>query len=135
MHWHELSPFLLAQQQAGGFTCRHPLNDLFPFFFPHRPLKVERGRKKSDLIPERRMEKKKGEREVTEGREGSQGWFLPQLELGQGSLQLGSVWLCLHLSSTAVVPASHWKVFTRRVETTFLHKFLPLLAHPSPSSS
>ncbi|NXX60497.1 HDGR2 protein, partial [Scopus umbretta] len=31
----------------------------------NKPLKVERGRKKSDLIPERRMEKKKGERAPT----------------------------------------------------------------------
>lgn len=47
------------------------------FLFPHRPLKVERGRKKSDLIPERRMEKKKGEREVTEGRGGARAGSFP----------------------------------------------------------
>ncbi|KFR04841.1 Hepatoma-derived growth factor-related protein 2, partial [Nipponia nippon] len=40
---------------VGGFTWM-----ILPLpFSSHRPLKVERGRKKSDLIPERRMEKKK----------------------------------------------------------------------------
>ncbi|KFV50393.1 Hepatoma-derived growth factor-related protein 2, partial [Tyto alba] len=57
----------------GGCTdlCHHPpcypsgeqgvfTRTIFPLpFSSHRPLKVERGRKKSDLIPERRMEKKK----------------------------------------------------------------------------
>ncbi|KFV82648.1 Hepatoma-derived growth factor-related protein 2, partial [Struthio camelus australis] len=42
--------------QRGGL-CRKLLSPAL--FSPPRPLKVERGRKKSDLIPERRMEKKK----------------------------------------------------------------------------
>lgn len=64
-------------------------------FSSRRPLKVERGRKKSELIPERRMEKKKGEgagavragQQKTEI-EGSWGCF-PRP--GEGSFQLGSL--------------------------------------------
>lgn len=65
----------------------------FPSFLPfpsHRPLKVERGRKKSDPIPERRMEKKKGERATAshhrgEKREGrAPGLVAPSL--GQGGI-------------------------------------------------
>lgn len=66
-------------------------------FSSRRPLKVERGRKKSELIPERRMEKKKGERagasKAGHGRterEGSQGWF-PHPGEGEGSFQQGSL--------------------------------------------
>ncbi|KGL86066.1 Hepatoma-derived growth factor-related protein 2, partial [Charadrius vociferus] len=45
----------LPVRRAGGFT-----STILPHSFAsHRPLKAERGRKKSDLIPERRMEKKK----------------------------------------------------------------------------
>lgn len=31
--WYVLSPLLLAQQRARGFTCRHPLNDFTSFLF------------------------------------------------------------------------------------------------------
>lgn len=77
---------------------------------------MERGRKKSDLIPERRMEKKKGERAMafkrSYRRERREPGLVPFLtELGEGSLQLGSVWLCLHLSSMAVVPASRQSIY------------------------
>lgn len=64
---------------------------IFPFSFPsHRPLKVERGRKKSDPIPERRVEKKKGERPTAShhrGEERLQGWF-PHPWDGEGSVRL-----------------------------------------------
>lgn len=52
-----------AWQGSAGGLGRHPLSrrlQLSPFPSP-RPLRVERGRKKSELIPERRIEKKKGE--------------------------------------------------------------------------
>lgn len=76
---------LLAQCQQGVHHNHSPLS--FP---SHRPLKVERGRKKSDPIPERRMEKKKGERATAshhrgEKREGrAPGLVAPSL--GQGGI-------------------------------------------------
>lgn len=33
MRWALLSPLSLAQQHAGGFTCRHPLPDCTSFLF------------------------------------------------------------------------------------------------------
>ena len=94
MRWCVPSPCSLARQQVAGFTSA-----ILPLSFPsHRPLKVERGRKKSDLIPERRMEKKKGESAVAccDRGEGEKGSTVGAPIPGKGR----------DLPSTAVVPTS-----------------------------
>ena len=75
-------------------------------------MKVERGRKKSDLIPERRMEKKKGERAVAclhrgEERERRDPGLVPPSQGRGGIFPTGiDVVVLGALPSTAVVPAS-----------------------------
>lgn len=100
-------------------------------FSSRRPLKVERGRKKSDLIPERRMEKKKGERALACCHSGEER---ERRDPGKGSPGKGRdpQGPSQHCRGPDIVSESIYRV-CRDSELLSIHPLL-ILAHPNPSS-